>query len=300
MTVEVGAEETRGSDLLGFFLGFVGVVIFGVTLPMTRFALEAFDPWFITAGRAALAGTCAIFTVIAMRAPLPKRGQWPRLAVVAACTAFGFAAFTALAMQSVPAAHGGVVLGLLPLATGIAALLFAGERPSPAFWGWGAVGACLVIAFTLREGGMRFAAGDFWLLAAGASAAVGYALSGALARTMPGWAVISWALVLAFPISLPLTLILWQPAYAVAPLSVWAAFSYLGLFSMFLGFFAWNAGMALGGVARVGQVQLLQTFVTLGVSAVLLGESVDLEMILFAVAVVATVAASRRTRVARR
>ncbi len=206
-------------------------------------------------------------------------------------------------MVSVPAAHGGVVLGVLPLATAVAAVIVNGERPSPAFWLLAVLGAGLVAVFALRDspGGLHggFAAGDIWLAAAAASAALGYAISGRLARQMPGWEVISWALLIALPVAAPLTFMFWQPGYLAAPGGHWAALGYLAAFSMFLGFFAWNAGLALGGVARVSQVQLLQTFITLAISAALLGETISGEMFSFALAVSAIVLLGRKVRVGR-
>ena len=294
----IGAGRRR--EIWGFVLGFIGVAVFGATLPVTRYAIASFDPWFITTGRATLAGLCALAMLALTRMPLPNRRQLRSLVPASLCLSFGFPGFMALAMTTVPAAHGGVVLGILPVATAIAAVLFAGERPSLPFWLWSLAGAALVVLFTLRNDGGGFALGDLWLFAAGASAAFGYAVSGNLSRSMPGWAVISWVLIITFIPCLAITGALWKPAYADAPLEAWLAFAYLGLFSMFLGFFAWNAGLAIGGVARVGQVQLLQTFITLAASALLLGETIDIEMVVFAVAVVLVVAASGRARVVNR
>ena len=289
-------------ETLGFLLGFIGVAIFGATLPATRLAVASFDPWFITFARASGAALPAVILLAVLRRPFPRRHGF-LLSVAALALVVGFPGFSSLAMASVPAAHGGVVLGVLPLATAAAAVLVNGERPSPAFWLLAIVGAGLVAAFALRDspGGPAsgFAVGDIWLAAAAASAALGYAISGRLARQMPGWEVISWALLIALPLAAPLTLLLWQPAYLAAPGSHWAALGYLAAFSMFLGFFAWNAGLALGGIARVGQVQLLQTFVTLAISAAILGEAISGEMLAFALAVSAIVLLGRKVRVGR-
>jgi drug/metabolite transporter (DMT)-like permease len=289
-----GVFMAEFSDLArGYILGFIGVAIFGATLPATRLAVEIFDPWFITAARAAIAGVAAAICLIVMGKALPRKAV-PSLTVIALCLVFGFPGFSSLAMVTVPASHGGVVLGILPLATAVAAVLVAGERPAVRFWVLALGGAGLVVAFSLRKGGFSISAGDWWLFAAGASAALGYALSGRLARTIPGWEVISWALVLCLPLNFAASWLLWEPVYAGANQVQWLSLGYLGLFSMFLGFFAWNTGLALGGVAQVGQVQLLQTFITLAVSAVLLGEHIDSEMLFFAAAVVAIVAQGRR------
>lgn len=281
----------------GMALGLLGVTIFGATLPVTRLALEAFSPAFITFGRSALAGLAALATLLALGRPFP-RGRLGALALSAAMLVYGFPGAMAVAMQTVPAAHGGVVLGVLPLATAGFAALIAGERPSPAFWGWGVAGAALVVGFALREGGGGLSAGDLWLLLAGLCAALGYVVFGTLSRAMPGWEVICWAMVCALPLSLAGSALSWRPAFAAADVGALMALGYLAFFSMFLGFFAWNAGMALGGIARVSQVQLMQAFVTLAVSAALLGETVSPETLLFALAVAAVVWMGRKARVA--
>jgi drug/metabolite transporter (DMT)-like permease len=282
---------------LGLALGFVAIVVFGSTLPMTRLALEHFDPWFITASRALGAGLAAAALLVVLRRPVPDRTRWRTLVAIALFAVLGFPAFIALAMQSVPAAHGGVVLGILPLATAVAAALLNNERPSLMFWLFAAAGSALVVVFALREGTGGYHLGDLYLVGATVSAAVGYTLSGRLTRTMPGWEVISWALIIALPFSAIATWLLWGPDAGAVPVEAWLYVGFLGLFPQYVGFFAWNAGMAMSGVARVGQMQLLQTFVTLAFAAILLGERIDAATLLFATAVVATVALGSRTRV---
>jgi drug/metabolite transporter (DMT)-like permease len=283
-------------EALGMGLGLVGVIIFGGTLPATKLALTGFSPWFVTFGRAVLAGAAAAFVLALLRRPLP-RGHLFALAASSLMLVFGFPGLMAIAMQTVPASHGGVVLGILPLATAAFAALFAGERPSRVFWLWSVAGAVLVVAFAVRDSGLRLSPGDAWLFASGACAALGYVLFGKLSRAMPGWEVISWAMVLALPISLAGALATWQPDFAAAPPRAVAAFLYAAFFSMFLGFFAWNAGLAMGGIARVSQVQLLQTFVTLGLAALLLEETVDADTLAFALAVAAIVWMGRRSKI---
>lgn len=293
----------RSTLLLGYTLGLIGVVIFGATLPVTRLAVETLDPWFVTASRAMFAGLLAAAILIVLRRPFPRR-HLRLLVFVAILVVLGFPALMALAMTLVPAAHGGVVLGILPLATAAAATLVAGERPSPAFWIWGALGAGIVIVFALRDaapgGGLAFEFGDLLLLGSVACAAFGYSYSAVLARSMPGWEVISWVVVLSLPVSALATWLLWPSNAASVPLEAWIALAYLAVFSQFLGFFAWNVGLAMGGISRVGQVQLLQTFVTLGIAAVLLGERIGLTTVLFAVAVVVVVALGARARIGTR
>jgi len=280
----------------GLLLGLVGVVIFGGTLPATRVALGAFDPLFITFGRAALATAAAAILLFALRKRLP-RDDLGALALAGLLLVFGFPLMSSIAMQTVPAAHGGVVLGILPLATSIFAALIAGERPSILFWICGIAGAALVVTFAMRDGGMQLATGDIWLFTAGISASLGYVIFGRLSQKLPGWEVICWALVVTAPVSLAGTALAWGSGFAEATTHQAEAFLYLGLGSMFLGFFAWNVGLAMGGIARVSQVQLLQAFVTIAISALLLGESVTAETLIFAFAVMLTVIVGRWARI---
>lgn len=281
---------------LGYALGLIGVVIFSGTLPATRFAVETFDPWFITFGRAALATAFAMATLTLLRRQLPRK-HVPALLLAGLLLVYGFPGFMGLAMLTVPSSHGGVVLGILPLATAVFATLWAGERPSPLFWLCAIIGSVLIIIFALLDGAWGFAIGDLWLLFAGLAASAGYVISGKLSRNMPGWEVICWALVLTAPASFLATFLTWEPAYRDASASALWAFVYLGLGSMFLGFFAWNAGLALGGMARVGQLQLFQTFFTVALGAWLLGETVTLETWGFAFAILVVVLLGRKARV---
>jgi drug/metabolite transporter (DMT)-like permease len=287
-------------ETLGLLLGFVGVVIFGGTLPFTRLAVEALDPWFVSAGRAALSGLLAATTLVALRRPRPDAGDLRSLALAALCLVGGFPVLTALAMQSVPASHGGVVLGVLPLATAAMSAFLGGERPSPAFWLAALAGAALVVGFALRDGGGRFERGDLYLAGAVAASSLGYVLSGRLAqRGLGGWKVISWILVISLPVTIPLTIVLAPSDPGAVPAWAWAGFAYVTILSQYLGFFAWNAGLSLGGIARVSQVQLLQTFVTLLIAAGLNGERVDAPTWAVAIVVVALVLVGRRAAVQR-
>jgi drug/metabolite transporter (DMT)-like permease len=264
-------------ETLGLLLGFVGVCIFAGTLPFTHIAVEHLSPLFITAGRAALAGLLALATLLLLRKRWPSWRQAGILALVALCLVAGFPGFTALAMQSVPASHGGVVLGILPLATSAISTLIAGERPSPAFWLAALAGAALVIGFTLHQGSGQLGQGDVFLFGAALSSALGYVLSGKLARAgLPGWEVISWVLVVALPVTIPVALWSMPADLRTVPAWSWIGFAYVALMSQYLGFFAWNAGLAIGGIAHVAQVQLLQTFITLLIASVLNREDIAL------------------------
>lgn len=285
-------------ETIGLALGTLGVVIFGGTLPATRIALTTFSPWFITHGRAAIASLAAALLLLILRKRLP-RDDVPALFVAGLLLVFGFPIFSSVAMQTVPASHGGVVLGVLPLTTSIFAAIIGGERPSAFFWICGVAGAALVVTFAIRDSGMQLSRGDLFLFLAAVSASLGYVVSGKLARHMPGWEVICWSLILTAPISVPAAIWSWHPEYAAAAPNAVLAFLYLGFGSMFLGFFAWNVGLGMGGIARVSQVQLLQSFVTLAISAFLLKEHVSSETMLFAIGVIAIVALGRRARVLR-
>jgi drug/metabolite transporter (DMT)-like permease len=281
---------------LGLLLGFVGMAIFGGTLPATRIAVSAIDPMALTALRTAIAGLCSLALLLVLRRPLPPRRLWPQLAIAMLCVSILFPFLMALGVRTVDASHGGVVLGILPIATALVAVLITHERPKPLFWVASVAGASLVIAFALRQGGGALSTGDLLLFAAVAVSAVGYAFSGRLTAEMPGWEVISWVLVMALPISLPAAALTMPADLTHIALKPWLAVLYVAVFSQWVGFFAWNAGMAIGGIARVSQVQLLQPFITFALAATFNGETITLQILLFAAAVVATVAISTRTR----
>jgi drug/metabolite transporter (DMT)-like permease len=283
-------------ERLGLVLGFVGMAIFGGTLPATRIAVSAIDPMALTALRTAIAGLCSLALLIVLRRPLPPRALWPQLAIAMLCVSVLFPFLMALAVQTVDASHGGVVLGILPIATALVAVAITHERPRPLFWIASVAGASLVVAFALRQGGGALSTGDLLLFAAVAVSAIGYAFSGRLTADMPGWEVISWVLVMALPISLPAAALTIPADLTQIGLKPWLALLYVALFSQWIGFFAWNAGMAMGGIARVSQVQLLQPFITFALAAFFNDETITLQILLFAAAVVATVAISTRTR----
>ncbi len=283
---------------LGLLLGFVGVCIFAGTLPFTHLAVEHLSPLFVTAGRAAVAGVLAAATLLILRRPRPTRQEIITLALAALCLVGGFPGFSALAMKTVPASHGGVVLGITPLATSAISALIAGERPSNAFWAAAVAGSALVIGFTLYEGGGSLGLGDLFLLAAALASALGYVLSGKLVRSgYAGWEVISWILVVALPVTIPLAVWSRPDAPALIPAWSWLGFAYVALMSQYLGFFAWNAGLALGGIAHVSQVQLLQTFITLIFAAMINQEAIAASAWVVAVAVFLLVLAAQRAKV---
>jgi len=281
-------------ELKGLFLGFIAVFVFGLTLPVTRFISPHFDPIFIGLGRAVLAALFAAAFLTFYKSRLPSFEQSKLLFVVALGVVIGFPVLSAVAMQSLPASHGGVVLGVLPLATAAASWVVSDERPSIGFWVIGSLGSMLVIAYSLLQGGGRFLLGDLALFLAVVSAAFGYAIGGKLSKELGGWQVICWALIIALPITL-------IPAIYYAPtdfdqleFSTLAGFLYLSLASQLFGFFIWYKAMAIGGVARVSQVQLLQPFITIMASAWVLSEAIDGHTYIFVIAVVAIVAIGKR------
>lgn len=283
----------------GMALGLLGVLIFGMTLPATKLAVADLDPVFVALGRAIFAAGLAAAALLVTRARLPHRSTWGRYARMGLGVVLGFPLLATLAMRYAPASHGGVVIGVLPLATAIASVIVAGERPSAAFWAWGVAGSTAVLVYALITGAgstsLHWA--DLLLAAAVVSAAWGYAEGAVLSRHTAGWEVISWALVLSAPVLIGLMFALAVPVNWQASATAWAGFLYLAVFSQFLGFFAWNKGLALGGIARVGQTQLLQPFVTLVGAWMVLGEQIGWMEIAFALIVAAIVMAGRRTRI---
>ncbi len=286
---------------IGIALGLAGVVLFGGTLPATRLAVAAIDPLFLTALRAVIAGLCGVAVLVVLRRPIPPRALWGELALAGLCTIVGFPVLTALAMFSVPAAHGGVVLGILPLATAAAAALVAHERPSPGFWLISLVGAAIVLAFVLsRPQARAFALGDLFLLGTVLAGAFGYALSGRLSLRMPGWEVVSWQVAGFLPLAVLGGVLLRPPDLGGVPLQAWIGLAYVGLVSQYFAFFVFNAAMAIAGVARVGQLMLLQPFVIVVLAALINREPLRLSTLAYAVAVVATVLLGQRMAVKRR
>jgi drug/metabolite transporter (DMT)-like permease len=288
----------------GFALGLLGVALFALTLPMTRLAVgdagaPQLPPAFVTAGRAALAGLLSVLYLVAVRASWPRRGEWPALVVSALGTVLGFPLFLALALREVPAAHAAVVTGVIPLATAVAAALALGHRAAPRFWVLALLGCGLVLAFAALEGGGRLVAADGLLLLAVASAAIGYVAGARLAAERPAEQVICWVLVISLPLTLPAMALTLPADLAAVRTPAWLGFGYVTLFSMWLGFFAWYRGLALGGVMRVSQVQLLQPFLALLAAVPILGEPLEAVTVLFALAVSVVVFAGRRVPVPR-
>lgn len=287
------AHHDPARELTGFLIGLLAVILFAASAPFTRMALADYSPWLITFGRAAIATVGAIITLIVTGKRLKREHILPAL-LAGLLLVVIFPATMGLAFQTIPSSHGGVIMGILPLMTAVFAALIDCDRPSPLFWFCALSGGLIVVAFALREGGFEFQAGDLWLFFGSPLCSLGYVISAKLSRHMPGWEVICWSLVLTAPISFIGTWYSWAPDDALASWSSMTALGYLGLVSMFAAYFFWNIGLAMGGIARVGQIQLLQTFFTLGLSALLLGEHIGWDTICFASAVVVLIAIARR------
>ena len=300
MSAATTQPSTPAQISQGLWLGLLGIVIFSVTLPMTRLAVGTPDApqmsgMFIAFGRAVVAALLSVLFLLATRAPLPQRRHWLPLAITAGGVVFGFPLFTSIAMRHVEAMHASVIVGVLPLATAAVAALLHRQRPSAGFWLCAAVGSLLVVTFAmLRSGSTQTSSistlispADLLLLAAMLCAAVGYGYGARLSQQMRAEHVICWALVISLPLTLPLAASTW-PQIPLKPAS-WAAFAYVAVFSMWLGFFAWYRGLALGGTVRVSQVQLVQPFLSMLFSVPLLGEKLDAVTVGFGLAVIATV-----------
>ncbi|THA61594.1 DMT family transporter [Ensifer adhaerens] len=278
----------------GWMSGFLGVLIFSGSLPATRVAVMDFDPVFLTVARAAIAGLLGLLLLLIFRQPRPAKADLVSLAIVAFGVVLGFPLLTALALQHVTSAHLIVFVGLLPLATAIFGALRAGERPRPAFWFFSSFGSAAVVGFALVQGFAASPVGDLLMLGAIIVCGLGYAEGASLSRKLGGWQVICWALVLSLPIMLALTLFTLPASFAAVTNGAWAGLAYVSLFSMLVGFVFWYRGLALGGVAGVGQLQLLQPFFGLALAATLLGEPVSWSMLAATGAIVLCVAGAKK------
>lgn len=294
--MQIGKIKISGHRL-GILLGLLGVAGFSATLPATRVAVHYVDPLIVGLGRALVAAVCAVAMLLLTRQPIPTAQQIKGLIVVALGVIVGFPLFSAIALQQLPAAHSAIVVAILPMLTAVVGAVRMRQRPSHLFWFTSMLGSVLVLMFALSNGVEGVQAADGVLLLACLAAAFGYVEGGKLAGEMGGWQVICWALVLAAPFLLaPVGWSLYQHGFE-APLSGWLAFLYVSLVSQFLAFFFWYQGMALVGVVRISQLQLLQPFMTLLVAAIVLGETVTVTMAGFALAVVVAVAMGRRTSI---
>ncbi|MFF3227030.1 DMT family transporter [Nocardia suismassiliense] len=286
------------STLSGSGWGLIGVAAFSFTMPLTRIAVGGLSPLFIGSGRAVVAAVLAGVALAVTRQAFPSGAQWVRLAVVAAGVVVGFPVLTSYALTVTPASHGAVVVGLLPAATAVMAVLRTGERPARAFWLFSLAGAIAAVVFALVEGGGfgEVHGADLLLFGAVVAAAVGYAEGGLLAREIGSWQTVSWALVLSAPLMLTLAGVAVADQAPAATAVEWACFAYLSVVSMYLGFFAWYRGLAIGPMARVSQVQLVQPVMSICWAALLLGERIGWLTFAGGLVVIACAGGAVRTR----
>jgi drug/metabolite transporter (DMT)-like permease len=279
--------------------GLLGVVAFGLTLPATKAAVPLLGFTTVGLGRAVIAGLLGLILLGATRSKIPTRSQLGRLAIVALGVVFGFPFFSAYAMKSVPASHGAIIVGLIPLFTALFGVLLAKEKPSLGYWLAGVIGSGTIVGYSLYIGGGVLHLADLALLLAVVSAAIGYAEGARLARQLGSWRVICYALVISLPITIPLSLVFLElnPVYNALP--AWIGFAYVSIISMFLGFFAWYRGLNMGGIARIGQLQLLQPFVTFFASSILFSEQISGLMIVVLAIVLTSVHFGRKAKVLR-
>jgi len=282
------------NSVSGWINGLLGVVIFSGSLPATRIAVLELDPFFLTFFRASIAGIIAIILVIGFKEKRPFISQLVPLFIVALGIVVGFPLLTAMALQHVTTAHSIVFLGLLPLTTAIFGVLRGGERPKTAFWLFSVIGSLMVVGFAFSQSADASLTGDVLMLLAVIVCGLGYAEGAKLTRELGGWQVISWALIISLPFMLMASFLTMPTTFVGIKISAWLALGYVSLFSMLIGFIFWYRGLAIGGIAAVGQLQLIQPFIGLGLSATLLHESISPLIILITVGVILCVVASRK------
>ncbi|WP_131537285.1 DMT family transporter [Pedobacter nototheniae] len=278
----------------GWINGFIGVLIFSGSMPATRLAVLDFNPFFLTVARAAIAGLPALCALLIFKEKRPTSKQLSSLLIVASGAVLGFPLLSSLALQYITSAHSLVFLGLLPMVTAIFGVLRGGERPKPVFWLFSIIGSCLVAGYAIAQGINASPIGDILMLLAVVLCGLGYAEGAKLSKTLGGWQVISWALVLALPVVLPLLFFLRPATFEGIGTGAWFGLGYIGLFSMFIGFIFWYRGLAQGGIATVGQLQLLQPLFGLALAATLLHEAVSIGMLGIMAGVIICVAGTKR------
>ena len=278
----------------GWIYGFIGMTIFSASLPATRAAVGSFDPIFLTLARGSIAGLLGLSLLLLFREKRPQVRDLHSLLIVALGVVIGFPLLTAYALEHVTAAHSTVFIGLLPLATAIFGVLRGNEKPQAVFWFFSLLGSALVAGYALIESAGSFSLWDFLMFAAIVLCGLAYAEGAKLSRRLGGWQVISWALVLSLPLMIPVTFYTMPASFNDVTISAWVGLAYVSLFSMLIGFIFWYRGLAEGGIASVGQLQLLQPFFSLILAALLLNEIVNSTMMIVTLAVVLCVAGAKR------
>lgn len=278
----------------GWGSGLLGVIIFSGSLPATRVAVADFTPMFLTSARAVIAAILGTFFLWSLKQTKPARNDVGSLAIVSLGAVVGFPLLTALALQHISASHSIVFIGLLPLATAIFGVLRGGERPKLLFWIFSTIGAATVAGFALSRSNGGSLSGDGFMVAAIILCGLGYAEGATLSRRLGGWQVISWSLLLSLPVMAAIAIWTMPTQWNTVSVSAWISLGYVSIFSMLVGFIFWYRGLALGGIATVGQLQLLQPFFGLALAALLLHEPVAWAMIASTAVVVLCVAGAKR------
>lgn len=291
---ELNLSKVKENTTQGWLNGFIGVLLFSGSLPATRIAVLEFNPVFLTVARASIAGILALIALLVFKEKLPKRKQIFPLAIVALGVVVGFPLLSALALKHISSAHSIVYVGILPIATAVFGIIRGGEHPRPVFWFFSIIGSLFVVGYAVAQGLTASLVGDVLMLGAIILCGLGYAEGAKLTKTLGGWQVISWALVLSLPIMLPLTFIYMPASFASISTGAWISLAYVSLFSMFIGFIFWYKGLAQGGTATVGQLQLLQPFFGLTLASYLLHEKVSLGMFAVTLGVILCVAGTKK------
>lgn len=283
----------------GMFVGLVGIVIFALTVPMSKLAVDVFSPTFVSFGRATLAGCAGLLYILWLKAPLPPWKTIKKILVIIGGIVIGFPYLMTLAMSKGSSSHAGIILGFMPMMTTIVGVIRFKERPSKGFWIASFIGTALVLIYALIQGAGQLSMMDFLLLLAAIFSAIGYAQGGDLSREISPKLVISWAVVLSLPFNGLITFLAFQEEYLYVDIHYWCAFLFLGLFSMYIGFFFWYAGLSMGGISRVSQVQLLQPFFTLIFANLFLSEKLTAINFIFAALVVLSILVGKKMLVVR-
>jgi len=292
LTMSINTKVTESSN--GWLNGLLGVIIFSGSLPATRIAVLDLDPFFVTVARASIAGLLALIVLLISKEKLPQKTQFLSLGIVALGVVIGFPLLSALALRYVTSAHSIVFVGILPVSTAVFGIIRGGERPRPVFWIFSIFGSLLVVGYALKQGIASSPISDILMLLSVILCGLGYAEGGKLSKTLGGWQVISWALVFSLPVALPLTYIFLPTTVAHVSIGAWISLAYVSLFSMFIGFIFWYKGLAQGGIASIGQLQLLQPFFGLILAASLLHEEVNIGMLFVTIGVILCVGGAKK------
>ena len=288
---------TFSNETKGMLIGFIGIAMFSLTLPFTQMAVKEMNPFFVAFSRATIAGFCALTLLILSKYKFPTKNQIKRLIIIAIGIVYGFPIFTSMAMTTLPSSHSGIVLGILPLTMSVLAAIRYNEKASLAYWITSIIGASLVVTYAFIDNNGFLIKEDLWLLFAILFVSIGYSEGGNLSKEMGSIAVVSWALVITLPINIIATYFFYETSFSSVSFQALISLSYVGLFSMYIGFFFWYKGIAMGGISRVGQVQLIQPFLTIFAAFFLTNEKITFLNILFALMVLVVIIIGKKTKI---